>query len=100
MTLELTAVALGAGMLLGVVLGLVGSSADAPRPASMLAAAAWRVLRGGTRAYVRFFPRTPLFVQILLLDLALMPPPIHPDRRVVLSGEAARTFRPEHGACF
>ncbi len=33
MTIELTLVAIGAGLLLGVLFGLVSSSADAPTPA-------------------------------------------------------------------
>jgi polar amino acid transport system permease protein len=36
-TIELTLIAIGAGMLLGVVLGLVSSSADAPRPKTLVA---------------------------------------------------------------
>ena len=37
-TIELTLVALSAGLALGVVLGLIATSQDAPRPASPLAA--------------------------------------------------------------
>jgi polar amino acid transport system permease protein len=100
MTVKLTLIAIGAGLALGVALGLVACSADAPRPAS----AAWRFglagLRGLTAAYVGFFRGTPLFVQILLVHFALMPALVHPDGGLLLSGEAARAFRQEHGAFF
>jgi len=98
MTLQLTTVALAGGLVLGVVLGLVSCSADAPKPPSMLAALAWSVLRGATRGYVGFFRGTPLFVQILLVHFALMPMLIHPDGGLLLGGEAAREFRQSHGA--
>jgi polar amino acid transport system permease protein len=100
MTLQLTIVALTGGLLLGVLLGLISSSADAPKPAAMVAAGAWSLLRGVTRGYVGFFRGTPLFVQILLVHFALMPMLIHPDGGLLLSGEAAREFRQSHGAFF
>ena len=56
--------------------------------------------RGVTHAYVGFFRGTPLFVQILLVHFALMPSLVHPDHGWLLAGEAARTFRQEHGAFF
>ena len=100
MTLQLTVVAISGGLLLGMLLGLISSSADAPRPASALSAASWSLLRGLTRGYVGFFRGTPLFVQILLVHFALMPALIHPDGGLLLSGEAAREFRQNHGAFF
>ena len=96
MTLQLTIVSISGGLVLGVVLGLISSTRDSPRPASPLAAAAWSLLRGVTRAYVGFFRGTPLFVQILLVHFALMPPLIQPDGGLLLSGEAAREFRQSH----
>ena len=99
-TLQLTAVAIGAGLLLGVLLGLVSSSADAPKPRSALSAWTWKLLRGITIGYVSFFRGTPLFVQILLVHFALMPALIHPDGGLLLGGDMARTFRQEHGAFF
>jgi polar amino acid transport system permease protein len=97
-TIELTVVAIVAGLALGVVFGLVSSSADAPQPA----AAPWRVLlrtaRGVALAYVTFFRGTPLFVQILLVHFALMPMLVHPDHGLLLAGDAAREFRQAHGA--
>ncbi|WP_140632447.1 amino acid ABC transporter permease [Methylibium rhizosphaerae] len=100
MTVKLTLVAIGCGLLLGVALGLVSSSRDAPRPKS--AALDWglRILRVVTRGYVAFFRGTPLFVQILLVHFALMPTLIHPDGGLLVSGDAAREFRQSHGAFF
>jgi polar amino acid transport system permease protein len=98
MTLKLTAVAIAAGLVLGVLFGLVGSSAEAPRPASRAADLALRATRVLTVAYVAFFRGTPLFVQILLVHFALMPALVHPDHGLLLAGDAARAFRQEHGA--
>ncbi|HMC17089.1 MAG TPA: amino acid ABC transporter permease, partial [Albitalea sp.] len=92
-TLQLTIVAIVAGLLLGVLLGLVSSSADAPRPRSLLSQWLWKLLRGITLGYVTFFRGTPLFVQILLVHFALMPVLIHPDGGLLMSGDAAREFR-------
>ena len=100
MTIELTLVAIGAGLVLGVVAGLTSSSADAPTPASPLMAWGLKLARGITLGYVTFFRGTPLFVQILLVHFALMPALIHPDGGLLMGGEAARTFRQEHGAFF
>lgn len=99
-TLQLTVVAIGAGLLLGVLLGLVSSSRDAPAPKSSLLAWALKGLRAVTVAYVAFFRGTPLFVQILLVHFALMPALVHPDHGLLLAGEAAREFRQSHGAFF
>ena len=100
MTLQLTVVAIGGGLLLGLLLGLISSSAEAPKPASAWVGGAWSLLRGVTRAYVGFFRGTPMFVQILLVHFALMPMLIHPDGGLLLSGDAAREFRQNHGAFF
>ncbi|MFG5408580.1 amino acid ABC transporter permease [Piscinibacter sakaiensis] len=100
MTVQLTIVAIGAGLVLGVLLGLVSSSRDAPAPKSLPLAWALKGLRAVTLAYVTFFRGTPLFVQILLVHFALMPMLIHPDGGLLLAGEAAREFRQAHGAFF
>jgi polar amino acid transport system permease protein len=99
-TIQLTIVAIGAGLLLGVLLGLVSSSRDAPAPKSPPLAWGLKGLRAVTLAYVTFFRGTPLFVQILLVHFALMPALIHPDSGLLLAGEAAREFRQSHGAFF
>jgi len=98
MTVKLTLVAIGVGLLLGVLFGLVSSSADAPTPKSRPLAWALRAARGVTLAYVTFFRGTPLFVQILLVHFALMPALVHPETGLLLSGDLARSFRQEHGA--
>ncbi len=100
MTVQLTGVAMAAGLALGIVFGLISSSRDAPPARSWLARGLLHTARAVTLAYVTFFRGTPLFVQILLVHFALMPALIHPDHGLLLSGEAARTFRQEHGAFF
>lgn len=100
MTVQLTLVAIGAGLVLGIAFGLISTSADAPAPRSPLMRVMLQVARAITAAYITFFRGTPLFVQILLVHFALMPALIHPDSGWLLAGEAARTFRQEHGAFF
>jgi len=100
MTIQLTLVAIGAGLVLGIAFGLVSSSADAPQPKTLPAAWLLKAARGVTLGYVTFFRGTPLFVQILLVHFALMPTLVHPDHGLLLAGEAARDFRQEHGAFF
>jgi polar amino acid transport system permease protein len=100
MTIKLTIVAIGAGMALGLLLGLVSSSRQAPKPKSVWAAVLLKPAQWLTIGYVTFFRGTPLFVQILLVHFALMPMLVHPDGGLLLSGDAARTFRQEHGAFF
>jgi polar amino acid transport system permease protein len=99
-TIELTVIAIAAGLVLGVLLGLISSSKDAPPPKAALLAWGLKGLRGLTLAYVTFFRGTPLFVQILLVHFAVMPALIHPDGGLLLSGEMAREFRQSHGAFF
>ena len=100
MTLQLTLVAISAGMVLGVLFGLISSSRDAPQPRAKAMRLGLTLLRAITTAYVTFFRGTPLFVQILLVHFALMPALIHPDGGLLLSGELAREFRQNHGAFF
>ena len=99
-TIELTIVAIGAGLVLGVLLGLISSSRDAPQPKATLPRLALKALRLVTTAYVTFFRGTPLFVQILLVHFAVMPALVHPDTGLLLAGEAAREFRQNYGAFF
>ncbi len=100
MTVQLTLVGIGAGLVLGVGFGLISTSSDAPAPRGALLRALLVLARAVTVAYVTFFRGTPLFVQILLVHFALMPTLVHPDHGLLLAGEAARTFRQEHGAFF
>jgi polar amino acid transport system permease protein len=98
MTIELTLVAIAVGLGLGTLSGLISTSTDAPPPASAFGRVLLLLLRGVVTAYVSFFRGTPLFVQILLVHFALMPALVHPDTGLLLSGDAARVFRQEHGA--
>jgi polar amino acid transport system permease protein len=100
MTIQLTIVAIGAGLVLGLLLGLVSSSRLAPPPKALWARVLIKPAQWLTIAYVTFFRGTPLFVQILLVHFALMPALIHPDTGLLLAGDAARSFRQEHGAFF
>jgi polar amino acid transport system permease protein len=100
MTLRLTLVAMGAGLILGIVFGLISTSAEAPAPGNPALRVLLILARGVTLAYVTFFRGTPLFVQILLVHFALMPALIHPDHGLLLAGEGAREFRQEYGAFF
>ncbi len=100
MTVQLTLVAIGVGLVLGVAAGLVSTSADAPPPATTALRWLLALARAVTLAYVTFFRGTPLFVQILLVHFALMPTLVHPDHGLLLAGELARSFRQEHGAFF
>ncbi len=98
MTIQLTLVAIGVGLVLGTVSGLISTSAEAPMPGSAVGRWGLVAARGLVTAYVTFFRGTPLFVQILLVHFALMPTLVHPDHGLLLSGDAARQFRQEHGA--
>jgi polar amino acid transport system permease protein len=100
MTVQLTLVAIGVGLVLGIFFGLVSTSVDAPPPATAPARLLLRLARWVTVAYVTFFRGTPLFVQILLVHFALMPTLVHPDHGLLISGDLARSFRQEHGAFF
>jgi len=98
MTLQLTLVAIGAGLMLGAVFGLISTSHDAPRPGTLAGRGLLHLARALTLGYVTFFRGTPLFVQVLLVHFALMPALVHPDHGLLVSGESARLFRQEHGA--
>ncbi|MDF1484542.1 amino acid ABC transporter permease [Ramlibacter sp. H39-3-26] len=100
MTIKVTAVAIVAGLALGLVFGLVTSSRQAPPPRGSLARWAIRPVQWFGVAYVTFFRGTPLFVQILLVHFALMPALIHSDHGLLLSGPLATEFRQNYGAFF
>jgi polar amino acid transport system permease protein len=100
MTIQLTLISIGAGLVLGAALGLISTSRDGPQPHSPFWRWMLRIARGITLAYVTFFRGTPLFVQIVLVHFALMPMLIHVDGGLLLSGEAASEFRRSHGAFF
>jgi polar amino acid transport system permease protein len=100
MTIQLTLVAIGVGLVLGIVFGLISTSAEAPIPRNLVSRWLLNLARCVTVAYVTFFRGTPLFVQILLVHFALMPALIHPDSGWLLAGDVAKEFRQEHGAFF
>jgi polar amino acid transport system permease protein len=98
MTVQLTIVSIGAGMLFGLTLGIIASSHGKLAPPGRTARALLAPARWITAGYVGFFRGTPLFVQILLVHFALMPMLVHPETGLLVSGEAASRFRQEHGA--
>ena len=89
MTVQLTVIALVFGLMAGLMIGLVTA-----QPQQGLK----QLLRWLFKAYVGFFRGTPLFVQILLVHFAFMPVLINPSDGLLVSGEAARELRQEHGA--
>ncbi len=98
MTIKLTIVAIAGGLALGLLLGLVTASRNAPPPKATWARVLIRPAQWLTVAYVTFFRGTPLFVQILLVHFALMPTLVHPEHGLLLSGEAATQLRQNYGA--
>lgn len=91
MTIKLTVIALVLGLAAGMMIGLVTSR----KPKG------WRrIPHAILTAYVGVLRGTPLFVQILLVHFALTPTLIHPETGLLLTGEAASTFRQTYGAFF
>lgn len=94
-TLELTAIGIFFGTLLGLLLGL-GKTAKVERgpwiwPVKLL-------IRLPSQIYVGFFRGTPLFVQILLIHFAVVPLLIHPETGLLIQGEWALHLKKEYGA--
>lgn len=98
MTIQLTVIAVGAGMALGLVFGVISSARGHLAPHGRRTRLLLAPLQWLTAAYVTFFRGTPLFVQILLVHFALMPALVHPEQGLLVSGEAASRFRQEYGA--
>jgi polar amino acid transport system permease protein len=98
MTIQLTVISTGAGMVLGAAVGLVHTEQLFSNKSAWPVRLGLLLLQWSARAYVTFFRGTPLFVQILLVHFALMPLLVHPDGGWLIGGEAARVFRQEHGA--
>jgi len=97
-TVQLTVISSGAGMVLGAAVGLVHTEQLFSNKSVWPVRLGLLLLQWSARAYVTFFRGTPLFVQILLVHFALMPVLVHPDGGWLISGETARVFRQEHGA--
>ncbi len=95
MTLMITLIAVFFGTLIGLLMGMA-RLADAKHGAQRY------LLRFGVRlpaaAYVTFFRGTPLFVQILLIQFALMPMLVHPVDGLLIAGDSARELRQNYGA--
>ncbi|WII73462.1 amino acid ABC transporter permease [Bdellovibrio sp. 22V] len=94
-TLELTAVGILFGTLLGLLLGL-GKIA-------MVERGPWKwpvrfFIKLPSQIYIGFFRGTPLFVQILLIHFALVPLLIHPEDGLLISGDTALYLKREYGA--
>lgn len=97
MTIAVTLICIVQGTSLGLLIGMARLAEARHAPARQLCRFA---LRWPSTVYVSFFRGTPLFVQILLVHFALMPTLVHPDHGLLLAGDAARSFRQEHGAFF
>src|ERR1700712_2947436 len=86
MTVRITVICVILGVTLGMLLGM-GRLADG-RHAPLK-----QLLRYGVRwpitVYVSFFRGTPLFVQILLMQFAVIPLLVHPTDGILISGELA-----------
>lgn len=94
-TLKLTAIGIGAGTVLGLILGL----AKVAKAESGVWVWPLRVLiRWPAIAYITVFRGTPLFVQILLIHFALVPLLIHQDHGLLFNGDAALQLKREYGA--
>lgn len=95
MTLKITAICVTLGVILGMALGMarLADARHAPMKQFMQFGVRWPVT-----VYVSFFRGTPLFVQILLMQFALMPLLIHPVDGLLISGETARELRSNYGA--
>lgn len=100
MTIQVTLIAITAGLVLGLVAGLITSTRQGPKPRRAWMRWGLLPLQWITVAYVTFFRGTPLFVQILLVHFALMPTLIHPSDGLLVSGEWAIWFRQNWGAFF
>ena len=95
MTIQITIICVVLGVILGMALGMA-RLADARH-------APWRQIlkycvRWPVTVYVSFFRGTPLFVQILLMQFAILPFFIHPTEGLLISGDLAREIRSTYGA--
>ena len=70
-TVQLTIVAIGAGLLLGVLLGLVSSSRDAPQPKSTLLAWALKAARGVTLAAIFDWSLASFLIALVIVTAVL-----------------------------
>lgn len=95
MTIAVTLICIVQGTSLGLLIGMARLAEARHAPARQLCRFA---LRWPSTVYVSFFRGTPLFVQILLMHFAVLPVFINPADGLLISGEAARTLKQNHGA--
>lgn len=95
MTLEVTAVSVTLGTLLGLFLG-IGRLAQAKN--GFLKYFLSIVIRWPAILYITFFRGTPLFVQILIVNFGVLPFFIHPQDGFLISGELAFEIKSNYGA--
>ncbi len=95
MTVEITVICIILGVILGMILGMgrLARARYAPLKQIMHYGVRWPVM-----TYISFFRGTPLFVQILLMQFAVLPFFIHPQDGVLISGDLARDIRGVYGA--
>lgn len=93
MTIQLTAIGIFFGTILGLLLGIGKISNVDHGPFK------WIVrfgIRWPSQIYVGFFRGTPLFVQILLIHFALIPTLIHPESGLLVQGDLALFLKREY----
>lgn len=95
MTIAVTVICIVQGTALGLLVGMARLADARHAPARQLCRFG---LRWPSTVYVSFLRGTPLFVQILLMHFAVLPLFINPADGLLISGDAARTLKQNHGA--
>lgn len=90
MTLEVTAVSVLFGTVLGMLAALARLAKFKRGPLKYISEI---FLRWPAILYITLFRGTPLFVQILIIHFGLMPILIHYDNGLIISGELANTIK-------
>jgi polar amino acid transport system permease protein len=95
MTLEVTAI----GVVLGTLLGLFAGIARLAKVKYGIAKLLVTIfVRWPAIIYITFFRGTPLFVQIMIVNFAVLPLLIHPTHGWLISGDLAGEIKSSHGA--
>ncbi len=95
MTVQITFICVILGVILGMALGMARLADARHRPLKDFLRF---FIRWPVTVYVSFFRGTPLFVQILLMQFAVLPFFIHPIDGVLIDGSLAREIRATYGA--
>lgn len=90
MALELTAVTVLLGTVLGMFVALARLAKFKRGPLKYISK---MLLRWPAILYITLFRGTPLFVQIMIIHFGLMPILIHYDNGLIISGELANTIK-------